>query len=149
VEVAAIPQISGIPSNPDVAESPFRLESKQSLKPLDPKHPSYCWKLVPVKIEAIPQFPRIPSIPDVAGMSFRWKSQQSLKSLESQASLMLLEARSSNIVKILCNGGTRYRCSSANHVRNPWLRPLACLRDCLLRALLCKNCVVFSKTNVL
>jgi hypothetical protein len=41
-------------------------------------------------------------------------------------------------------------CSLANHVRKPWLRPSACncLRDCLLRVLLCKNCVVLSKTNV-
>jgi hypothetical protein len=51
--------------------------------------------------------------------------------------------------KRLCNGGTRYRCSLSNHVQKPWLRPSVCLRDCLLRALLCKSCVVLSKTNVL
>jgi hypothetical protein len=48
-----------------------------------------------------------------------------------------------------CNGRTRYRCSSANHVRKPWLSHSAHLTGLLVRALLCKNCVALSKTNVL
>jgi hypothetical protein len=53
------------------------------------------------------------------------------------------------LIEAPCNGGTIYRCSLANHVQKPWLSPSACLRDCLLRALLCTDCVVLSKTNVL
>jgi hypothetical protein len=58
---------------------------------------------VKVEISAIPEIPEIPSIPDGNGISFRWTSQQSLKSLEFQASLMLLEARSGGNFSNLSN----------------------------------------------
>jgi hypothetical protein len=34
----------------------------------------------------------------------------------------------------LCNGRTRYRCSSANHVRNPWLSSSAHLTGLLVES---------------
>jgi hypothetical protein len=118
VEIPVIPRIPGIASIPNVPGSLFRGKSQRFLKsvgsqvslmlmearpsgnpskllsPCDRKHPRCCWKLVQVEIPAILYIPRIPSIPDVSGSRFRRKLQQFLKSLGSQASLMLLEARS-------------------------------------------------------